>query len=377
MCNADLAPIQRVRQLHLAEYHEAVRLAQLGATEASLRHAAAAVALNAEFVPGLVLLGRLLSAKGLLAEAIGQWEEASRLAPENPEPADLITSARRALHARKRRDLAVWGGSAVVLVVCVLFSTLGYLSWVMNPRIGVLSEKLNRLETALAKPSPGASVASGAEVASGAQWQELRREVQALRAGLETEGNWRLALDSQIVSNAMTRRRLEALETNMGSLAERQATLATRLSDGAGEEQERMRQDARFHGEMADWQSRLTQFTAAAHQLLQPAGRAELAKLKADQEREVASQELEAARAREDGSLLGSIRYSRAQKRLATARERLALYHLLWSNQVEPWDRLGELLRTNSPASPGFLEKNDAQKQPGEVDRVVNNRPVR
>lgn len=112
-CGTDLAPVRRVRDLCAAYFNEALRLADAGATDPSMTRAAAALALDDQFLPARKLLGKLLLAKGRLDEAMGQWEQAAALCPEDEEVQLLMRAARK---LRFRRVVKRAGTIAVAML---------------------------------------------------------------------------------------------------------------------------------------------------------------------------------------------------------------------------------------------------------------------
>lgn len=124
VCGTDMAALQRVRQIHLAVYNEAVRLAESGAIDLALEHALSSLAMDERFVPGMVLAGQLLWRKKRFSEAMERWRQAVRFAPEDREALKLIASGDAYLKRRRRvRSLAAGGVAAMVLMAVLMLPT--------------------------------------------------------------------------------------------------------------------------------------------------------------------------------------------------------------------------------------------------------------
>ena len=92
VCKSDLSAVQHIRQLHAVEYNEAVRLAESNAVDLALRHSLASVALNGQFAPALTLTGELFWKKGMAADALKWWGEATLLGRIG-EPEEVASAA--------------------------------------------------------------------------------------------------------------------------------------------------------------------------------------------------------------------------------------------------------------------------------------------
>lgn len=95
-CGADLQPLRRVREMGQVAYNEAVHLARLGAADAALGRAAAALAIDGSLVPARTLLGKLLWQQGNRRAALHQLEQAAALAPADSDLRRLRAGLRRA-----------------------------------------------------------------------------------------------------------------------------------------------------------------------------------------------------------------------------------------------------------------------------------------
>lgn len=150
VCSTNLVPWQRVRNLHVAEYNEAVRLANAGAVDLALRHALAAVALDDRFVPAMILAGRIFWQKGQFADALARWQEAAQLAPENQELPELLAHGRHCLRRRKINHvlslIAVTAAVALLAIVPPLTAMYD-----ANQKTGALGARLASLERSLAR----------------------------------------------------------------------------------------------------------------------------------------------------------------------------------------------------------------------------------
>lgn len=125
-CGVDLKPLLRVRELGAAEYNEALRLAGVGATEAAISRAAAALALDDRLVPARVLLGKLLWNLGEAQAAQAQWQQALPLAGDNAELQALMASARQKLARQRRLRMAVPLGGLLVLALLALAAAMPF-----------------------------------------------------------------------------------------------------------------------------------------------------------------------------------------------------------------------------------------------------------
>jgi len=119
ICGVDLSALQRVRQLHIAEYNEAARLAEAGAVELALTHALASLSWDNHYVPAITLVGKLLWQKKRFHEAMERWRQAASISPGDKEVNSLIEHGR--VFLKRRRLLHVFYASAAVLVMAVVF----------------------------------------------------------------------------------------------------------------------------------------------------------------------------------------------------------------------------------------------------------------
>ena len=119
ICGVDLSSLQRVRQLHIAEFNEAARLAEFGAIDLALNHAMASLSWDNHYVPAITLVGKLLWQKKRFHEAIERWSQAASLSPEDKDIKNLIEDGR--VYLKRRRLLHIFYASAATIIVGVAF----------------------------------------------------------------------------------------------------------------------------------------------------------------------------------------------------------------------------------------------------------------
>lgn len=114
-CGADLSPIQRIRELATTQYNDAVRFAELGATDSAISRLMSALTINEQFIEARKLLGKLFWKKKCFREATEQWKQALAIATDDKQIKDLLLAAQRRLKLRIIQNV-----TAVTLVVIIL-----------------------------------------------------------------------------------------------------------------------------------------------------------------------------------------------------------------------------------------------------------------
>lgn len=196
-CGADLAPLRRAAGLARREYNAALECARQGGSEAALRHASAATALEPGWELPRMLLGKLHWAAGRRREAAAALAEAAALAPE-VEPLRMLT--RSAARGAALRRLAMWGAGAAG-VVLLLAAPFGIYRSRLSSTVEHWSGKTATAQAATAETARGFSAYKESHLKSNAEFAELssreaqwREKAAGLRAQLAAS---RKAVDAE------------------------------------------------------------------------------------------------------------------------------------------------------------------------------------
>jgi tetratricopeptide (TPR) repeat protein len=331
-----MTALQRVRQLHLAEHNEAVRLANAGSVDLALEHALASLAMDGHFVPGIILAGKLLWRRNRFLEAIGRWQQAVSIAPENKEAKDLIATGQAFLKRRcMRRTLAMSGlGVGAALIVCFLpagaFLHVEGRTSDLASRIAVLEKASRRdgvpavipppIESPLPseEPSDSAILPSAGE-ATRVDLSEVTEKIRALSEQQQT-------ISSSMQSNTVAVRNLAAIVADMqAELAEQESAATARLP----------------------WaQATVSGVVEALCPVKMQALQEKIAKMEG---------ELTGARSREESlrartDLVGALIHRNAKRKVSECEANLRLLREEWQKDVIPWIQAKE--RTDA-AFPG------------------------
>jgi len=329
VCKSDLTSLQRARQLHVAEYNEAVRLTEIGATDGALRHASASVALCSTFVPGLVLCGKLLRQKGARRAAMAAWEEAAQIAPDNDEIQTLIAAGRAA--TRRHRALRVLGGC----MVGIIFGLLVGMPWFLALR--ALQGQEDRI-TRTAERATEQSVAAlaqavdaepeGAFVPQPAIAEEERLIIGELQTLLDEIREIHVQATEPTVQEALVED-METLNLEIQAIAD--AIRELQFSADTTEMQQR----------------RLFHSMGAVISLLRPADMQVLKDDLLEAQTEVTSltQEKGALEGRKD--IVAVVRRRRYSRRLRDSHARLAELTTEWRGRIEPWRQAKRAFRND------------------------------
>jgi len=141
-CGVDLIPLRRAHELGMDNYNEALRLERVGATDIAIRCVGAALAMNEQFVPAQTLLGKLLWKKGYLREALGQWQQAAALAPDDTEISSLLSAAQRQIQRRRAGRIVALAGIAI-LALCLIITVVVLPLRVTSHRLNAMSSRVN------------------------------------------------------------------------------------------------------------------------------------------------------------------------------------------------------------------------------------------
>jgi hypothetical protein len=342
VCGADLTPIQRIRQLYLAQFNEAKRLLDLGSWDAAMRHVCAALALRADFAPALVLLGRVLWKKGLEREALARWEEAMRMTPDDAELKVLLERSAAEVKSRERRSRFMRVGGWGVGGLAVLGTILLFAAYVM-PRLNALSAKVT-----VSRPADTLTGQSNGIPTLLARMEEIEK----LNARLSSAQQDLLQqMGSNAVATTAVRERIQTLETGitasvlathnrMEAAEKAQVRDAGRLETMEREilalrsEVETARREA---GTLQSWAAELARKTVDD---LRPSRMDELEVRMAMAEADFQRWQSVEAGTRHYKTLADLIRHSRAQRRLHEAEAEVGALKKEWSVEIGPWIRL-------------------------------------
>lgn len=387
ICNTDLKPLLRVRQLHLAEFAEALRLFELGALDNAAHHATASLALNVRFVPALILLGKLLWRKGLAQEAMDRWEEAARLSPGDVTLQALLQDSRQLLKARKTRRKLLWFAGCFGLVSALLAGIL-YAVVYVNPRLKSLAAKAADLEAAEYRSARAPMLPKSDWIVGSNALQTLLVQARASQLGSQALSNGQQEVISQLNTAASAiaedRIRIGTLEAELGnfrSLATNVTLVKLRdLSEAVSANRDRvegmwnaldairatqitdtvmftaMTRESRdelrkARLEVLAFESWITNTADAAVRILKPPTLEELALRVAAAGSVLPQLRAEEARTRNSGSLFGAIAHARAQKKLVAAQNALAVLEAEWQKEIVPWLRFRVFMSTNLHSS--------------------------
>ena len=408
-CKTDLSALQRVRQLHLAEHNEAVRLADSGCLDLALDHTLAALALDEHFVPSMILAGKLFWRKKRFYEAIGRWQRAVSSAPENQEVKELLMEGRAFLKRRRVQcALTVSAASAVALALmlaAVLFPASAFLR--EEKRTSTLASRLSLLErTSVGQERQPSAIASAVNVptpgaiAAAVNLDELMNKIrflsdrqEAMSAGMQSNAVGLLALATSIAEVkgqsvkdlASVTRDIQSSVSNEWLLRSQQwegvsvllSTLDAQqkeMSTGQIEEARNVAavakdvEDARLELSavrtlVATDRSRSDQALRMAIAALRPVSMDRL-------EREISetNEILAAAKTREAGlrdkdNSADAIRHGRAVRAIMEAESRLRTLRMQWEEQVLPWLRASGVLVPSEATTHGL----SGARTPGEV----------
>ncbi|HYF96017.1 MAG TPA: hypothetical protein VD969_27710 [Symbiobacteriaceae bacterium] len=230
-CGVDLTPLLRAKELGAAEYNEALRLVEVGATEVAIGKVAAALALDPSLVQARVLLGKLLWNRGQAQAAVTQWEQAASGAKEDPEIPRLLDAAARKLGRERLTRLAVPAATLLVVLLLALTNFLSY-RWFANRLDGMATQfggDLDKVQASLQDLSEQFATYrathnhTDAEYAEAVAQANLRRqEAEAERAAAaayraahsHTDGEY----DRAWAEVAALRRQVEEIERTMSAL---------------------------------------------------------------------------------------------------------------------------------------------------------------
>lgn len=147
-CGADLSPISKVRELATSYYNEALQLEETGATDLAIGRLTTTLTLDGKHLEARKLLGKLLWRKNLRREAIDQWEQASKLAPEDESTVELLAVAKQRIKLGKAKKTAVGLGVLICLIVFVSILAL-FITNFAAERFALLNDRLSSLGSEL------------------------------------------------------------------------------------------------------------------------------------------------------------------------------------------------------------------------------------
>jgi hypothetical protein len=116
-CGTDLSPIRKIRELATIQYNDAVRFADLGATDIAISRLMSVLSLNEKFIEARKLLGKLFWKTKHMREAINQWKQALTFAPNDQEIKDMLQVAGQRMKLRLFRNVFI---TLIVVLILVL-----------------------------------------------------------------------------------------------------------------------------------------------------------------------------------------------------------------------------------------------------------------
>ncbi|MFW6119008.1 MAG: tetratricopeptide repeat protein [Planctomycetota bacterium] len=373
-CGTDLTPVRRLRELCAAQFNEALRLADAGATDAAMARAAAALSLDDEFVPARKLLGKLLLGKGRVEEAIAQWEQAAAQCPEDGEVQRLLSSGRE-LKSRRLVKRASTIAVGILVASLVLFG-LPYVHYrtasrrvdtLLSPLAELqeyrkahsrpdsdytfLRDELAKTEGALREASFAFSRYRGTHSRSDADYAVLKDEkaqIEKAHADLMRaftryrETHSRADSDYAFLQDKLTR-----TEESLKGVSARVEDLAAQLAEerATGEQVRQALEEIRArvestHGTMHERHRRVLELAADMHETLRPPEADELT-VKVEECRQKIDRLVAARKDYESRALVGmrAIEHFCAGQKLKRARKRLRSLEGQYAERVRPWEK--------------------------------------
>ncbi len=368
VCKTDLGPLQRVRQLHVAEYNEAVRLAEAGAVDLALRHALAALALSERFVPAIVLVGKLLWRKGHIRDALDRWEEAANLAPSEQDARDLLSFGRTFVKRERIHRVLRWSG--IVLAAVFLGCLLPLAGAIYGgKRMDVLSSRVAGLEKMLEDQMQNDDLPGGAvqvptqdtrpHIAEGlgasTQVDAVMKQIQALsdqqaamslqlEADIKETGALTAALVQMQDQGGVLSGRVDELIAKMRTLPDWQEAVSLELKEIAGNARAFRTSVMQLQAELAQQQSNVNASMSWARETvrivveaMRPQCMNELENGINDAENEVSRLKEQEACLRKRVDLMSYLRHRSVKSKLREVQIRLATLYAEWQEKVVPW----------------------------------------
>ncbi|MFH0765898.1 MAG: tetratricopeptide repeat protein [Calditrichota bacterium] len=120
ICKTDLTTILKVRELAKVHYNAALNLAEAGAADSALSRLEAALALDGQFIPARIVLGKLLWKSERQREAVQCWKKVLTIEPGQAEAQSLLTAAQKQMRRQfLGRHRTIIG--ALLTVILALF----------------------------------------------------------------------------------------------------------------------------------------------------------------------------------------------------------------------------------------------------------------
>lgn len=362
-CDTDLTAVLRANEVAVAEFNNAVVLAQAGALDAALLRAATAVSLDERFAPARTLLGKLLWRKGQFAEAVSQWEQTAAVDPGSRTIAELLRSSR----TKMRRRLALKAAAGVMALA--LIAAVAAMPFVSArsaaARIG------DSVKAAMAErgTAPGPADAAYAQLAASLSDATLKlsamdADLKAMTAQLsEREAAWREAGRS---AELREQRLAEARETEHADFVRANSSSAAAMED--------LRRELRLVREQSGAREQLARDSMLQIlSLLRPADADRLS-----EQLEALARERDRLRVDEAGYankarmyLLDRIRLERVRRRLAVCLRSIEECQAKYKATMAPWEQSMALLQAE-PLSGGMSPVSDPPDPDNEDDNPGN-----